>query len=813
MISAQAGGPEETKAASGNCRTWQNTGPTEATDMRKWTIDGFRSSAFAVVTAALVIGIGAGASATAGVPSASRQVRLAAAVEGCSPSLLADGEPRAVVILADGISSSVKAGSYTPADVTGAGWGQGAGYCVPYTGQTPGPTPRAAVAAAGLPAPLESLYADYAGGLLPGYKPHALQSQLLTNVLARAGAALVPFSYRGATLHLPAPGASLADAVLTVAASSSSDPGAIVPQTAAATLEREIASIHNVWPATRILVVGHSEAGLVAEFWWHDFWLGSGRDQVWSVFSLDGPLNGVAGASVCESGACGPVHIQPSVAEVWLSLWRENQSRVDASLIRADQRSGDRFIAVGTQSDPVYDLGDAPLNNGLGSQMWHTGACVSDRFGCNYHHAMDLSSACPTNSTSGPSPSMDGHGLVMNCANVEQAILGRLETAEAAAQITAVSPVEPLNAVTCAASSCTAVGWYIRTTPTLGIPSPAIERFGAGGWRLSPSPPLSIAVVPTYGLAGVDCLSSGSCVAVGTRVGDGKGQPYAETLVERLSGGNWSVMPSPNVDTANFLMAVACTGQSACVAVGSSANQKDNVRRTLILVFDGRRWSVLPSPDPSPSYNALYGVSCARNGRCVAVGNTVEGTVGRPLIITIAGGQARVASGSSLAGSGATILWGVSCGGRTACIAVGSAHVHGSIGAFAPLAVRIVAGRSSVMTSPALPAGSSDAYLNAISCLPDGACMAVGGQTRQGATLPLAEVLDTRGRWSDTGAAPPSGAGLAGDLLGVACSQSGCVAVGAAGTARRPSNLAAPLVETYDGATWWLTPLGGPADA
>ncbi len=248
--------------------------------MYRRATDRFLSAAFAVVTASLLIGIGTGPSATASVASAVSRVRLAAAVERCSPSLLADGEPRAVVILADGISSSVAAGSYTPADVTGAGWGQGDGYCVPYAEQTSGPSPRAQVAAAGLPAPLRSLYADYAGGLLPHYRPHALQSQLLTNVLARAGAALVPFSYRGATLHLPAPGSSLADAVLTVAASSSSDPGAIVPQTAAGTLEREIASIHNVWPATRILIVGHSEAGLVAEFWWHDFWLGSGRNQV-----------------------------------------------------------------------------------------------------------------------------------------------------------------------------------------------------------------------------------------------------------------------------------------------------------------------------------------------------------------------------------------------------------------------------------------------------------------------------------------------------------------------------------------------------
>ena len=394
-------------------------------------MDWLRRLVPVLVAPALLVGAGARASTTALGGSATVRPRLAAI--GCAPALLADGEPEAVVILADGISSKVAGGSYTPADITGTGWQhQGGGYCVPYApGQK---NPRGTVEAAGLPAPLESLYADYAGGLLPGYKPRALQSQLLTNVLARAGAVIVPFSYRGALLHPPAAGQPPDTAVLQVAASGSSDPGSIVPQRAAATLEREVASIHSVWPTTRILIVGHSEAGLVAEFWWHDYWLAGAHNHMWSVFSLDGPLNGVAGAGVCETGVCGPVQIQPDVATVWLSLWRENQSAVDRQLINADEATGDRFIAVGTQSDPVYDVGDAPLNNGLGSQMWHTGSCVSDRFGCDYHYPMDLSSVCATNSTSGSTPSMDGHGLVMNCANVEAAILGRLRTAEAAAR-------------------------------------------------------------------------------------------------------------------------------------------------------------------------------------------------------------------------------------------------------------------------------------------------------------------------------------------------------------------------------------------
>jgi hypothetical protein len=393
----------------------------------------------ALSAVALVMGAGAAARASSqALRGPAARPRLSS--RACAPALLADGEPEAVVILADGISSTVASGAYTPADITGTGWHHHAGgYCVPYTpGQR---NARAVVAAAGLPAPLASLYADYAGGLLPGYRPRARQWQLLTNLLARAGAVIVPFSYRGATLRRPAAGRPLATAVLEVAASGAADPGSTVPRAAAATLQREVASLHAVWPLSRILVVGHSEAGLVTEVWWQDFWLGGNRDPVVeSAFSLDGPVNGVANANVCVTGVCGPLHISPDVARVWQALWNENQSAVGGRLIRADEATGDRFIAVGTQSDPVYDLGDAPLNNGLGSQMWHTGACVSDRVSCDYRHPMDLSSVCATNATSGPPGSMDGHGLVMNCANVEAAILGRLATAEAAARAAARRP-------------------------------------------------------------------------------------------------------------------------------------------------------------------------------------------------------------------------------------------------------------------------------------------------------------------------------------------------------------------------------------
>ncbi len=119
--------------------------------------------ALALAAAALLAGAAAGAAARAAVPA--RMVhRAAGAQAACMPADLGDGEPRAVAILADGISSRVEAGSYTPANPSGSGWsGHQGGYCVAYR---PGQAdPRALVEAAGLPAPRASLCADYAFGL------------------------------------------------------------------------------------------------------------------------------------------------------------------------------------------------------------------------------------------------------------------------------------------------------------------------------------------------------------------------------------------------------------------------------------------------------------------------------------------------------------------------------------------------------------------------------------------------------------------------------------------------------------------------
>ncbi|MGD0220116.1 MAG: hypothetical protein ABSC73_06610, partial [Acidimicrobiales bacterium] len=61
----------------------------------------------------------------------------------------------------------------------------------------------------------------------------------------------------------------------------------------------------------------------------------------------------------------------------------------------------------------------------------------------------------------------------------------------------------------------------------------------------------------------------------------------------------------------SYLDAVSCTSSKFCVAVGYSTDVAGHAK-TLIESWDGRRWSLMKSPNVSTSdYNQLYAVSCA----------------------------------------------------------------------------------------------------------------------------------------------------------------------------------------------------------
>src|ERR1700689_437414 len=74
------------------------------------------------------------------------------------------------------------------------------------------------------------------------------------------------------------------------------------------------------------------------------------------------------------------------------------------------------------------------------------------------------------------------------------------------------------------------------------------------------------------------------------------------------SGPAWSIVPSPNTSPTqdDELNAVSCSGPSACIAVGFSDTPESYPRirtpyQTLIESWNGSAWSIVPSPDTSPT--------------------------------------------------------------------------------------------------------------------------------------------------------------------------------------------------------------------
>ncbi|MFZ2034663.1 MAG: hypothetical protein WAW53_12980 [Candidatus Dormiibacterota bacterium] len=133
-----------------------------------------------------------------------------------------------------------------------------------------------------------------------------------------------------------------------------------------------------------------------------------------------------------------------------------------------------------------------------------------------------------------------------------------------------------LSAVTCvAADSC----WAVGSTGAGDTEQPLVERYSAAGWAVVPSPHIS---VPNGGeLAGVACVSGNECWAVGDLPGIGvllpqtlpntaDSWPSTQPLIERYSGGRWTIVAGIASAQGSGLTGIACDSSGACWSVGGT---------------------------------------------------------------------------------------------------------------------------------------------------------------------------------------------------------------------------------------------------
>ena len=274
-----------------------------------------------------------------------------------------------------------------------------------------------------------------------------------------------------------------------------------------------------------------------------------------------------------------------------------------------------------------------------------------------------------------------------------------------------------LSSVSCTThTNCVAVGEY---TTAVAPSLPLVERWNGAKWSIVASPkPLGSF---RASLSSVSCTTSTSCVAVGyyTTSGD------SITLVEHWNGAKWSIItsPSPGPSVSSFLSGVSCTTATTCVAVGQYSLSSGAIR-ILVEHWNGTRWSIVASPNRLTFQSALSSVSCATAANCVAVGSS--NTLTSPAK-TIAqrwnGNRWSIIASPNPTASLESRLVGVSCTAAKNCVAVGQFRTTSDVDK--TLVERLNGNRWSISPSPSPSADIS--LLAGVSCASSTTCFAVGG--------------------------------------------------------------------------------------
>jgi hypothetical protein len=369
---------------------------------------------------------------------------------------------------------------------------------------------------------------------------------------------------------------------------------------------------------------------------------------------------------------------------------------------------------------------------------------------------------------------------------VTLALLAASAAGQAAQPSTAAAlPGGQLNGVSCRLPSlCLAVGSWAKGT--------LAERWNGSSWHVQATPDPAHATGSS--LNAVSCRSRRLCIAVGS---SSKG-----LLAERWNGSSWRIQPSPNPAGASGtgFSGVSCSSATSCTAVGSSAY------RALAERWNGARWRAQHAPNPGGRYgSSLSGVSCRLDDACTAVGSVNSSLGTAPLAERWNGTRwSTQPVPNPNGGEGEmTGLSGVSCPSVTACTAVGSSFVGGTV------TEGLLEGWNGAQWSvQATPAPGGYGILTSVWCSSATACTAVGRYASAEAETRIAQLGNTLAeRWNGTSWAQqqtPSPAGTAySSLSAVSCPWArACTAVGSYQPVERPVTLA----EDWNGASWVIKP-------
>jgi hypothetical protein len=328
----------------------------------------------------------------------------------------------------------------------------------------------------------------------------------------------------------------------------------------------------------------------------------------------------------------------------------------------------------------------------------------------------------------------------------------------------------------------------VSMAASVGTVSPAVEA-SASGWVAVRVPRIAGSVQ----LTGVTAFGAADAWAVGY-VADADG---IDTLTLHWDGTRWRRVPSPNPSPErNWLVDVSGSSSSDVWAAGSYWDDTQQ-RRTLLMHWDGSRWTVTRSANIAGSENLLNGVSALTPTEAWAVGSSLDASFsGRTLIQRWNGRSWSIvpSPNPSEDGVGSNLL-GVAAASPTDVWAVGDVDTGEFV--MGTLVEHWDGASWRVVESPTVPEG---ALLGNVAVKGSGTAWAVGWRQAGELLQPLAM------RWTGTHwamADGPSFEGVMADFAGVAVlGRDDVWAVGSRDTRT--------LAAHWDGTSWTVTPTANP---
>jgi hypothetical protein len=307
-----------------------------------------------------------------------------------------------------------------------------------------------------------------------------------------------------------------------------------------------------------------------------------------------------------------------------------------------------------------------------------------------------------------------------------------------------------LNGISCrGAKSCLLVGDYYTSTSESAPDYPLALIYNGTSLRPTPAVPTPKGLDGVT-LDGVSCTTTTHCVAVGTANGYTKSSraELEVAMIETWNGSKWT-LHNVTASSASMLQVagVSCATASFCVLDGDSFTVSSNSATigTWLAAWNGTRLTRMKS--------ALAmlptAVSCATVSNCAVTGinpdiassaagttiastETWNGKAWRPVTVTWP------------KGTGESMTYGLSCSGARSCEMVG---LDGPATESSEDAVAVsFTGTASRLQAVPAPAKGDSTVLTGVSCLPSGACVAVGetGRTNSSSTTVMTGVWHGR---------------------------------------------------------------------